>query len=127
MLLNVPKLVTAYYVERPDVTVPAQRVVFGTSGHRGSAPHQAFNEAHILAATQAICAYRRQRRIAGALFLGKDTHALSESERLLRPRSILYSASYTANHIIRSVPQLHRACRSGILKSLSISWTLGHL
>jgi phosphoglucomutase len=78
MLVDVPKLVTAYYVERPDASVPDQRVVFGTSGHRGSALNRTFNEAHILATTQAICAYRRRHRIGGPLFLGKDTHALSE-------------------------------------------------
>ena len=78
MLADVPKLVTAYYVQRPDPGIPEQRVVFGTSGHRGSSLHLAFNEAHILATTQAICAYRRRHRISGPLFLGKDTHALSE-------------------------------------------------
>jgi phosphoglucomutase len=78
MLVNVPRLVTAYYEERPDPSVPAQRVVFGTSGHRGSAFDRSFNEWHILAITQAICEYRRARQIDGPLFLGKDTHALSE-------------------------------------------------
>ena len=78
MLVDVPKLVTAYYVESPDPGIPEQRVVFGTSGHRGSSLNLAFNEAHILATTQAICAYRRRHRIRGPLFLGKDTHALSE-------------------------------------------------
>jgi phosphoglucomutase len=78
MLVNVPRLVTAYYAERPDPTVPEQRVEFGTSGHRGSAFACAFNEAHILAMTQAICRYRQQHHIDGPLFLGMDTHALSE-------------------------------------------------
>jgi phosphoglucomutase len=77
MLVNVPKLVTAYYTEVPDPSVPAQRVVFGTSGHRGSAFDKAFNEWHILAITQAICLYRKQQKIDGPLFLGMDTHALS--------------------------------------------------
>ena len=77
-LINVPKLVTSYYVECPDPAVPAQRVVFGTSGHRGSPYNVAFNEWHILAITQAICAYRKRHRIRGPLFMGKDTHALSE-------------------------------------------------
>jgi len=77
-LVNIPKLITSYYVEQPDPAVPAQRVVFGTSGHRGSAFNRAFNEWHILAITQAICAYRKRQRIKGPLFLGKDTHALSE-------------------------------------------------
>jgi phosphoglucomutase len=79
MLANIPRLMTAYYTERPDPAVRAQRVTFGTSGHRGSALLRAFNEAHILAITQAICLYRRQHGIDGPLFLGIDTHALSES------------------------------------------------
>ncbi|MEJ2613772.1 MAG: phosphoglucomutase (alpha-D-glucose-1,6-bisphosphate-dependent) [Ignavibacteriaceae bacterium] len=77
MLVNVPKLVTAYYTELPDPSVPAQRVMFGTSGHRGSAFDRAFNERHILAITQAICLYRSHQKIDGPLFLGMDTHALS--------------------------------------------------
>ena len=77
-LVDVPKLVTSYYVEHPDPAIPEQRVAFGTSGHRGSALNRAFNEWHILAITQAICAYRKRHRIRGPLFLGKDTHALSE-------------------------------------------------
>ncbi len=79
MLVNVPRLVTAYYARRPDPSVRGQRVAFGTSGHRGSAFDTAFNEAHILAITQAICLYRREQKIDGPLFLGIDTHALSES------------------------------------------------
>ncbi|HEX7212611.1 MAG TPA: alpha-D-glucose phosphate-specific phosphoglucomutase, partial [Methylomirabilota bacterium] len=78
-LANIPRLMTAYYVRRPDPAILEQRVAFGTSGHRGSALDGAFNEAHILAITQAICQYRRERRIDGPLFLGIDTHALSES------------------------------------------------
>jgi phosphoglucomutase len=78
MFVDVPKLVTAYYVDHPDPGIDEQRVMFGTSGHRGSALHRSFNEAHILAITQAICAYRRHHRMRGPLFLGKDTHALSE-------------------------------------------------
>jgi len=78
MLVNIPRLVTAYYTERPDPSIPEQRVAFGTSGHRGSAFKQAFNEAHILAISQAICLYRQQQHIDGPLFLGMDTHALSE-------------------------------------------------
>ncbi len=77
MLVNVPKLVTAYYAEVPDPSVPDERVAFGTSGHRGSSFARAFNERHILAITQAICLYRIQKKIDGPLFLGMDTHALS--------------------------------------------------
>jgi phosphoglucomutase len=78
MLVDIPRLITAYYEERPDHTVPAQRVAFGTSGHRGSSFDRGFNQAHILAISQAICEYRKQNRIDGPLFLGMDTHALSE-------------------------------------------------
>lgn len=78
VLVNVPKLVTAYYELRPDLSDPRQRVVFGTSGHRGSAMDAAFNEWHILAIAQAICDYRKLQNIDGPLFLGMDTHALSE-------------------------------------------------
>jgi phosphoglucomutase len=77
-LVNVPRLLTTYYELRPDPSEPSQRVVFGTSGHRGSAFEVAFNEWHILAITQAICDYRKQQKIDGPLFLGMDTHALSE-------------------------------------------------
>src|ERR1700683_454751 len=78
MLVNVPRLITAYYSERPDASIASQRVAFGTSGHRGSAFARAFNESHIVAITQAICSYRKEHRIDGPLFLGMDTHALSE-------------------------------------------------
>jgi phosphoglucomutase len=77
-LVDVAKLVTAYYAVHPDPADPAQRVTFGTSGHRGSAFTATFNEDHILAATQAICEYRRAEGIDGPLYLGVDTHALSE-------------------------------------------------
>jgi phosphoglucomutase len=78
MLVNVPRLVTAYFAGKPDPSVPAQRVAFGTSGHRGSAFNNAFNEAHILAVSQAVCDHRRSRGITGPLFVGVDTHALAE-------------------------------------------------
>jgi len=77
MLVNVPRLVTAYYTEAPDPATPAQRVAFGTSGHRGTAFERSFNEGHILAITQAICLYRQRQGTDGPLFLGIDTHALS--------------------------------------------------
>jgi phosphoglucomutase len=77
MLVDVPKLIAAYYTEIPDPSVPEQRVVFGTSGHRGSAFEKSFNEWHILAITQAICLYRKQQKTDGPLFLGMDTHAVS--------------------------------------------------
>jgi phosphoglucomutase len=76
-LVDVPRLVTAYYTLKPDPGIAAQRVSFGTSGHRGSSFSAGFNENHVLAVTQSICAYRRQRSIDGPLFIGFDTHALS--------------------------------------------------
>jgi len=78
ILVDVAKLVTAYYTGVPDPSVASQRVAFGTSGHRGSSLDDAFNESHILAITQAICLYREAQKIDGPLFLGIDTHALSE-------------------------------------------------
>src|SRR3954469_21458230 len=77
-LVDVAALVTAYYALEPDPTDPGQQVVFGTSGHRGSAFDAAFNEAHILATTQAICEYRAAQGYDGPLFLARDPHALSE-------------------------------------------------
>ncbi len=76
-LVDVAKLVAAYYSLRPDPAVPAQRVSFGTSGHRGTSFDRSFNEAHVLAITQAICLYRERQGIDGPLFIGIDTHALS--------------------------------------------------
>ena len=78
ILIDISKLLTAYYAGRPDSSVPVQRVVFGTSGHRGCSLDNSFNEAHILAITQAICLYRKQQGIDGPLYIGFDTHALSE-------------------------------------------------
>ncbi len=77
ILVNIPRLVTAYYTGVPDTAVPEQRVAFGTSGHRGSAFNTSFNERHILAITQAVCFYRKEKKIDGPLYLGFDTHALS--------------------------------------------------
>ncbi len=78
ILVNVPRLVAQYYALQPDVAEPSQRVSFGTSGHRGSSLRKAFNEAHILAIAQAVCDVRAQRGVDGPLFVGMDTHALSE-------------------------------------------------
>src|ERR1700681_2401888 len=77
-LVNVSRLGTAYYAEHPDPSVAAERVAFGTSGHRGSAFDRTFNEAHSLAIAQASCLYRQTHGIEGPLFMGMDTHALSE-------------------------------------------------
>jgi phosphoglucomutase len=78
MLVNISRLITAYYTNIPDVAIPAQSVAFGTSGHRGSAFETSFNEWHVLAISQAICDYRKMKNIGGPLYLGIDTHALSE-------------------------------------------------
>ena len=78
LLVDVPDLLRRYVADAPDPKDPLQRVAFGTSGHRGSSFRQSFNEAHILAISQAICAYRLEKEISGPLYLGKDTHALSE-------------------------------------------------
>jgi phosphoglucomutase len=77
-LTNIPRLVTAYFAGQPDPSVPAQRVAFGTSGHRGSAFNNAFNEAHILSISQALCDHRKAAGIDGPMFVGIDTHALAE-------------------------------------------------
>jgi phosphoglucomutase len=78
LLVEVGKLLSAYWTEKPDPSVREQRVSFGTSGHRGSSFKRSFNEAHIVAITQAVCEYRAAQRTTGPLYLGKDTHALSE-------------------------------------------------
>jgi phosphoglucomutase len=78
LLVNIPRLISAYYTHKPDIANPSQRVGFGTSGHRGSSLNSSFNEDHILAISQAICEYRQAKNITGPLFMGKDTHGLSE-------------------------------------------------
>ena len=78
ILANIPRLIAAYYTNKPDINEPSHKVAFGTSGHRGNSLQHTFNEDHILAITQAICDYRKQAGISGPLFLGFDTHALSE-------------------------------------------------
>ena len=81
-LVNIPRLIASYYSLKPDVQVKAQRVAFGTSGHRGSSFESSFNEDHILAITHAICEYRKQQGTSGPLFLGMDTHGLSEPAQM---------------------------------------------
>ena len=78
MLVNIPRLVSAYYAIKPEHDNVAQQVAFGTSGHRGTAFNGSFNETHILAISQAICEYRHQQGITGPIYVGMDTHALSE-------------------------------------------------
>lgn len=82
MLINVPQIISSYYTEIPDIQNAAQRVSFGTSGHRGSSLLKSFNEMHILAVTQAVCDYRKESSIEGKLFMGMDTHALSYPAQL---------------------------------------------
>ena len=82
MLINVPHLVASYYTLQPDPEEPTHQVSFGTSGHRGGSLKHSFNETHILAISQAICEYRLDAGITGPLFLGADTHALSEPARM---------------------------------------------
>jgi phosphoglucomutase len=94
MLANIPRLVASYYACRPDPSEPAQRVAFGTSGHRGSPLRHSFNEAHILAIAQAICDYRASRAINGPLYMGMDTHALSEPA-LMTALEVFASAGVT--------------------------------
>jgi phosphoglucomutase len=98
-LIDPARLIDAYYSIRPDPGIPAQRISFGTSGHRGTALDASFNEPHILAVTQAICAYRRQASIGGPLFLGIDTHILSE------PAFVTALEVLTANNVeVRIAP-----------------------
>jgi phosphoglucomutase len=101
MLVNVPRLICAYYADAPDAAMPDQKVAFGTSGHRGSSFQRSFNEAHILAITQAIVLYRGQQGITGPLFLGMDTHALSE------PAFISALEVLGANGVTVMVPDEH--------------------
>jgi hypothetical protein len=93
ILLDVSKLITAYYTVVPDPAVAAERAAFGTSGHRGSSFDRTFNEAHIVAITEAIWHYRRKEVIDGPLFLGIDTHALSQPRAPLRSRCWRRTAS----------------------------------
>src|SRR6185312_9072194 len=82
-LVDIPRLITAYFALRPDPAEPAQRVAFGTSGHRGNAFQSSFNEHHVLAITQALCDWRRAQGITGPLFLGIDTHAPAVSQAII--------------------------------------------
>ena len=105
LLVNIPRLVTAYFALVPDPAIAAQRVAFGTSGHRGSAFAAAFNEAHILAIAQAVCLYRRHAGIDGPLFLGMDTHALSEA--CFRVSAIEVLAANGVETMIDAARRLH--------------------
>ena len=82
LLINVPRLISNYYTRHPDPSDPLQQVAFGTSGHRGTSTEGSFNEDHVLAISQALCEYRQQQGLTGPLFIGKDTHALSEPAQI---------------------------------------------
>ncbi|MGD0838685.1 MAG: phosphoglucomutase (alpha-D-glucose-1,6-bisphosphate-dependent) [Polyangia bacterium] len=131
ILIDVPKLIDAYYTRRPALDDTAQLVSFGTSGHRGSALAGSFNEAHILAISQAICDYRRQEGITGPLFLGKDTHALSEPAQstaleVLAANGVVISmqrgGGYTPTPAIsRAILACNRGRRSGLADGIVIT------
>jgi phosphoglucomutase len=131
MLVNVPRLVTAYYAEHPGPSVASERVAFGTSGHRGSAFERSFNEAHILAITQAICSYRQAHRIDGPLFMGMDTHALSESAFVTALEVLAASGvdvmidqrrSYTPTPVIsHAILRYNRGRRSGLADGIVVT------
>ena len=118
LLVNTPRLITAYFSLTPDPDNPVQKVAFGTSGHRGSAFAGSFNEAHILAISQAVCLYRQKVGVDGPLFLGMDTHGLSEpafasaiakcrwsaSGAICNPRSRLARASANLRALISAIP-----------------------
>ena len=112
-LLNVARLVTDYYALKPDPAVAGERVSFGTSGHRGSAFSTSFNETHILATTQAICDYRKQAGIDGPLFIGMDSHALSEPA-LASALEVLAANEVSISVVPPPMPMMRmsRYCRS---------------
>src|SRR5258708_20106338 len=131
MLANIPRLVRAYFAGKPDPALPAQRVAFGTSGHRGSAFNNAFNEAHILAISQAVCDHRQSRGITGAMFVGIDTHALAEPA--LASALEVFSANgveamiderdgYTPTPVIsRAILTHNKGCDSGLADGVVIT------
>jgi phosphoglucomutase len=119
MLANIPRLVTAYYTCKPDVSDPAQRVSFGTSGHRGSSFRNGFNEDHILAVSQAICEYRGKRGVSGPLFLGMDTHALSE------PALATSLEVFAANDIPVMVPKGLRYTPTPVISHAILTYNRG--
>ncbi len=121
MLANIPRLVSSYYTHQPDVSEPTQRVSFGTSGHRGSSLKNSFNQDHILAISQALCEYRRSQHINGPLFMGMDTHALSEPAlasalevfaaadvTVMIPKGLGYTPTPVISHAILTTNQSRR-------------------
>jgi phosphoglucomutase len=121
MLANIPRLVSAYYTHQPDVSDPTQQVAFGTSGHRGSSLKNSFNQDHILAISQALCEYRTSQHINGPLFMGMDTHALSEPAlasalevfaaagvTVMIPKGLGYTPTPVISHAILTTNQSRR-------------------
>lgn len=131
MLVNIPRLIAAYYTFLPDLSVPTHRVSFGTSGHRGSSLKNSFNESHIAAITQAICDYRKTHGIGGPLFLGMDTHALSEAAHSTAievlaanqvETMIAWDFSYTPTPVIsHAILTYNRDRRSGLADGIVIT------
>ena len=119
-LVDVPRLVAAYYTQRPDPAERGQRVAFGTSGHRGSSLRESFNEAHILATTQAICEVRRANGVTGPLFLGQDTHALSE------PAFRTALEVLAANSVTVRVDAADRYTPTPVISHAILAWNRDH-
>jgi phosphoglucomutase len=119
MLANVARLVTSYYTEEPDPTVREQRVSFGTSGHRGSSLKRSFNEPHILAITQAICEYRQHEQTSGPLYLGMDTHALSE------PAFASALEVLAANGVVVMLDPDHGYCPTPVISHAILTYNRG--
>ncbi len=119
--VHIPRLITAYYVRRPDPSVTAQRVEFGTSGHRGSSFASNFNEEHILVTTQAICEYRAMQKITGPLFLGKDTHALSE------PSFVTALEVLAANRVETMIQSGDGYTPTPVISHAILSWNRSHI
>lgn len=118
-LINVPRLISAYYTRQPDPEDPAQRVSFGTSGHRGSSLNNSFNEAHILAISQAIAEYRQAQQIDGQLFMGMDTHALSE------PAMCSAVEVFAANAIETMIQEGHGYTPTPVISHAILSYNRG--
>ena len=118
-LVNVPRLVTAYFAGKPDPAISAQRVAFGTSGHRGSALNTSFNENHILAISQAICDYRRSAGIDGPLFIGIDTHALAE------PALVSALEVFAANGVHVMIDQHDGYTPTPVISHAILTWNKG--
>ena len=128
---NIPRLVFEFFTMKPDASLPAQQVSFGTSGHRGSSRKRSFNEDHIAAVTQAVCNYRRVNQIIGPLYLGMDTHALSEPARAVALEVLAanqvtvfidYRLAYTPTPVIsRSIVRYNLAHKKSLADGIVIT------